>query len=193
MGDREKPHTCLSDDSSHRVRHFEIHYFGCLREEDKAKYFKGLPKDDQKQIRATEANIQRVLRKIGQEDLGSCLIREIKELRGRFFHQHDTEDSPLANGNQKPTMATSSHLCQLESQVAEPSFYCDEDDHKYEMTASVIFLDPKSPQKFEEEKISVHNLGGTRNPLRVACPKGKFRYFHLPHNNMKWVMVRQSM
>lgn len=188
MGDREDPHTCLSDDSKHNVRHFELHYFGCLREEDKDRYFCGLKSEEQTQIRDTEAKITRVLKEIHQEEAGSSLIQDIKELRRRFFKK----PAPLTNGNQPFTERTPAHGQLSDTPSSTHSSIVEEQCHGYEMSASIILLDPKSPQHFEELKVSVHDLDGTSNPIREPCPIGRFRYFHLPHNNMKWVMVSNS-
>jgi hypothetical protein len=173
MGDQQNPHTCLSSDQhDDNVRHPELHYFGCLRDERKDEYFRQLTQKQQRQILETEAKIQRVLKRIRQDDEGLNLIKEVKDLRGRFWPKLVAENSLFVNENAHPE-----------------AIVTDDGKHGYEMNASIIFLNPEEPQFFEEQKVPVQDLGSDQNPIWAPCPKGRFRYFHLPHNNMAWVMV----
>ncbi|CZR66422.1 uncharacterized protein PAC_16323 [Phialocephala subalpina] len=202
MGDREWPHTCLSDDANHPIRHVTSHYFACLSVAQQSS-FRPDPNqtiEELEEIQKAEEKIENRIKRLGRLPDVANLKKEINELRDLFLpsrvqnalggnsaqrHEIIAHDFSTADGA-VPHQSLPSSTTQVSPSHVGPN---------YEMKASMIFFDPRSPQDLEQQKMSVHDLtktnlsNGGKNPLRENCPAHKFRYFHLPHNHMKWVMA----
>jgi hypothetical protein len=147
--------------------------------------------EEQRIIHNAEVKIQNRIEKISHHENAARLILEIKKLRKDFFARCTQKGSPSVNRNRRPSEAVQTPRREASSTASGKLLSTEQRIHGYEMHASMLFFDPESPQKHMKQKISVHDLSKDNNPIRKPCPEGKFRYFHLPRNNMKWVVVSQ--
>lgn len=155
-----------------------------------------------KEIKERGLKMQSRVERLSRQQDVKLLSEEIKRLRACYVSDSSSSGTRSENSSTSrrtiPNNSPSSNGPLLEggptSSETPPTTTASKST--YEMKASMVFFDPTSPQNLNEKKISVHDLtkehleSGERNPLCEDCPPDKFRYFHLPHNHMKWVIVR---
>jgi hypothetical protein len=92
MGDHDNPATCLSafEHGSH-VRDVVLHYFGCLRECERAKFFAPLPAYKKQRIREEEKRIRQQRALFEQDEETNLLVRKFKRSHNDFFKSRSEE------------------------------------------------------------------------------------------------------
>jgi len=81
MGDRDNPPTCLSSYQHDRaIRDASLHYFGCLKDKDRAIYFEGLSDVKKRRIKEEEELVRSLRSKPELQEQ----ISNIRDLRIRF-------------------------------------------------------------------------------------------------------------
>lgn len=186
MGDHDSPQTCLSShEHDHAVRDVLLHYFGCLKRDDRKKYYDTLNEHHKRRIREEHRRIRahRALFEGRDDGLVRLLTSSLSHLRQsarykNLQHRGPAEDK-VESGPESP----------------EPR-----SPNGYGLNANMIlfndskkYTDPDYPEEFPNQKIPLDDLlykeDKAINPLYKECPKNMIRYFHLPANNMSWVEV----
>jgi len=191
MGDHDSPVTCLSSDDLHQlcsakdVRDVLLHYFGCLKRENRKGFYDSLDAHQQLRVREEHRRIRdhRALFEARDDGLVRLLTTRLNLLRNskvfkKLQHQGPAEDTI--------------EQCPEDSTLSPPD--------RYGLNANMIlfkdskkYTDRSYPDEFPNQKIPVDELLYTkdrqRNPLMKECPENMIRYFHLPANNMSWVEV----
>jgi hypothetical protein len=185
MGDHDYRPSCLSDQPHDQaIRDPLLHYFGCLRDKEKKKYFDSLkPHKEHYQHRITEEEKrireQRALFETEEDDT-RALIKSLKDSLRKWREIRKRKQTENENGGGhyiRPSRANGFGM------KAYMMFYKN----------ATPFTDPTFPDKFPNQKISVEDLllkkedVNTKNPLMRPCGEDEIRYFHLPGNNMEWI------
>ena len=189
MGDHDSPGTCLSSDDRHQldheVRDVLLHYFGCLKRENRKKFYDSLDEHHQLRIREEHRRIRehRALFEARDDGLVRLLTTSLSLLRQSPFYQNLPHPGPAEDEVESGP----------ESTKPSPA-------NQYGLSANMIlfensekYTDRDYPDEFPNQKISIDELlyeeDAERNPLMKKCPDNMIRYFHLPANNMSWVEV----
>ena len=176
MGDHDYPATCLSSVEHGRdVRDVVLHYFGCLRENERAIFFDSLPSHKKQRNKDEERRIgeQRAVFEAGEET--KYLVKRFRTSLGHYVKR--ALPSHSSAGLLRP--------CQ---------------ENGYGLNAYAVFFknserfsDKSCSDQFPNQKIPVRDLLYNKqketNPLMRDCGDDEIRYFHLPGNNMEWIEV----
>jgi hypothetical protein len=173
---------CLSTEShDNRVLDVSKHYFGCLNESKRQRFYDGLPEKSQRRILREAHRVAQLKAKLESQpkSKAGALLVDFKDA---------IKDWRAINGWSSADGKTTSELSSnLENSVDS------------EIKASMIFFKQSRPyslpgveNKFPNQKISISKLLANepdKNPLMAECDDDMIRYFHLPANNMIWVEV----
>lgn len=195
MGDHDSPGTCLSSDPRHQlnsaknVQDVLLHYFGCLKRENRKAFYDSLDADQQLRIREEHRRIwdHRALFDARDDGFARMLKTNLSMLRQSTAYRTLRCPGPAEDIIEQGTE---------DSVLSLPN--------RYGLNANMIlFKDSKKytdrdyPNEFPNQEIPIDELlyseDGARNPLVNECPKNVIRYFHLPANNMGWVEVCRSI
>lgn len=159
-----------------------IHYSGCLRASERAAYLASLPLHSQRRIKEEEWRVERTRSqfKVDPESKVGERFASFAKVLQKWRSQHvrfSSLDRPNYGG---------AHL-QEESRGSVDA----------EIEASVIYYEngaqssaPGLDGDFPYQKISVQRLLESKDsPLIKSCLSGTVRYFHLPANNMSWLVL----
>ena len=190
MGDHDTPSTCLSSRKHDRdVRDTYLHYSGCLRDNERQKYFDSLLPHQQQRV-TTEA--KRILELRALFDLDG----ETREITEKFKSSLNAWRKARPGHPQAEREKTPTWNANLGNKYIKP---CKENG--FGLSANMIFFKDSlpfdhelSPDKFPDQKISIEDLlykkeDKIKNPLMKKCEEDEIRWFHLPGNNMAWVEV----
>jgi hypothetical protein len=171
-----------------------LHYFGCLRFEDRPAFFEGLNETDKLRLRIAEeeARISK-LREAFEVD-GSNTPRGKLLVRFKVTRNHWSRPTARSRSEAPPQAQTREAQA---SQQKQEENNIDLDD----FNANLIYFKGARPydhpdfpdEKFPNQKIPLRQLlkeDKEKNPLMWKCENDMIRYFHLPANNMVWVEVR---
>jgi hypothetical protein len=176
MGDHDYPATCLSSvEHSGNVRDVLLHYFGCLRENERAGFFDLLPSHKQQQIKDEERRIREQRALFEEDEEKKYLVKRLRQSLGHYCRRPLPRD-PTQN-------------------LPRP---CKENG--YGLNAYMVFFknseqfsDESFTDRFPNQKIPIkdllYNKKKETNPLMRDCGDNEIRYFHLPGNNMEWIEV----
>jgi hypothetical protein len=177
-----------------------LHFFGCLRFDERESFLDSLETSDKARQRIEEEQARiSALRAIFEMEghntaAGSLLYRFKMHLRQRL-PTYRPKVNPIPNtksGEAKQNLRRAEEL-EKEFVLADLNanliyFKRKEDGIHMEPHDHEKFL----PSKFPDQKIKLNELladDANINPLMWGCEKDMIRYFHLPANNMEWIEV----
>jgi len=178
MGDHDYPATCLSSfKHGDDVRDVLLHYFGCLKETEREKYYDSLPEYKRDRIETERTRIREQRALFETEEETKNLVNRFRLSLSNYFNN---KPRPNHDPSLNPTTPTK--------------------ENAYGMNAYALFFrdfepysDPSCFDKFPNQKLAVKDLvfneDKEKNPLMRECGENEIRYFHLPGNNMEWVEV----
>lgn len=182
MARRSAPGTCLSKDPHHeRIADARLHYFGCLNDSERQRFFNGLPKHSQRRIRTEELRIEQARARLefAPDSKMGCKLKAFKEGVLEWRQLHGRRES---NATAMSTMKMPSEKG-IDADIKAPMIFF-KDSQPYNI--------PGVANDFPHQKISIKKLLADKkdqNPLMQPCEENMVRYFHLPANNMIWVEV----
>jgi len=185
MPHHARPQMCLSTkEHNNRVLDVSKHYFGCLRESDRRRFYNELPEKEQIRIRRQARRIEQLRTKLEcqPESKAGALLKIFKEAISDWRGVHGWSTVENENTSRLPN--------DLDNSADS------------EIRASIIFFKNSRPydipgieNTFPNQKITIKDLladDPDANPLMKPCDENMIRYFHLPANNMIWVEVSSS-
>ena len=171
-----------------------LHYFGCLRFDERQAFFEGLNKADKLTLRIVEEEARIFKLREAFEADGSNTPRGKLLVRFKVTRNHWSRPTARSRSEALPQAPT--QVDRASHQKLEKN-NIDLDD----FNANLIYFKGARPydhpdfpdEKFPNQKIPLRQLlkeDKEKNPLMRECEKDMIRYFHLPANNMVWVEVR---
>ncbi len=182
MGDHEVI-TCLSTaPHDNNILDICLHYFGCLRMDQRSDYFNALSSEGKRLILDRERRIQKVKEDVMQDPTTIPVVGDLAKSLHEFRSLNLTTRI-------RPIRQTSDVAS---GELAHQS--CDG------MSARVVLFkggepyeDPRFPQQWPDQKLPLRNLlhdKSPSNPLAEAKNnKNMIQWFHLPANDMGWIEV----
>jgi hypothetical protein len=177
MGDHDYPATCVSSfEHGNDVRNVLLHYFGCLREQEREEYLQSLPRYKQERIENERIRIKEQRALFENEEETKDLVNAFKRSLNNYFRQSRAHHESSGNHTRLSK------------------------ENAYGMNGYALFFrnsepysDPSCFDQFPNQKLAVKDLvfneDPKTNPLMRECADNEIRYFHLPGNNMEWVEV----
>ncbi|KAK3379650.1 hypothetical protein B0T24DRAFT_675415 [Lasiosphaeria ovina] len=174
------------------------HYFGCLRETDRRKYYETLGPRQQAAIRDECRRIINLRRRL---DLDEDPLDDLPEAVALLARRHSTRaDSHTENGH-GPQRACLCGQCN-DTELADDG-RAEKASLEDEIMAHVVEfrradagrggLAPHTDNSLrgvwpdQTAPVSWLLAGDARNPLRSECPEDGLRWLHLPYNNLAWM------
>jgi hypothetical protein len=177
-----------------------LHFFGCLRFEEREKFLASLEPSDKARQRIEEEQarisaLRNMFEMEGQNTAAGSLLYRFKVNLRQRLPTHRPRIIPLPN---------------TRSEMAQQNLRRAEDREKEfvieDLNANLIYFKRKEegihmephdhekflPSKFPDQKIKLSELlidDLNINPLMWKCEKDMIRYFHIPANNMEWIEV----
>jgi hypothetical protein len=183
MGDHDSPSTCISSNARHQLHDVLLHYFGCLRRDERKAFYDSCDARQQLRIREEHRRIRdhRTLFESRDDEALRKLRTNISILRQSRQYRELHSQGPAVDT--------------IEQGPEDPG-----PPNRYGLYANMIlfrdskkYTDKDYPDEFPNQKIPIdellYNKDRWRNPLMRKCPSDLIRYFHLPANNMSWVEV----
>jgi hypothetical protein len=175
MGDHDYSASCLSS-RPHDIRDIYLHYFGCLKVNERDAYLKTLPEHKQERITREEERIRDLRALFEVEDDTKALVYRLKNSLNAYLKR----PVATASATQQPTKPTKDNAFGMSAYAI---FFRD----------SVGYNEPLCSDQFPNQKIPIdkliHHKEPSTNPLMQSCEKNEIRYFHIPGNNMEWMEV----
>jgi hypothetical protein len=182
-----------------------LHFFGCLRFEERQSFLDRLDDSDRAKQRIQEEharidNLRNIFEMEGHNTAAGSLLYRFKVTLGYKFPNHN--NLPRARIDPVPSARSAEARRNLKrAEEREKDFVLDD------LNANIIYFKKKEhgqhlephdhekflPSKFPDQKIKLSQLlkdDLDNNPLMWKCEKDMIRYFHLPANNMEWIEVR---
>jgi hypothetical protein len=162
------------------VRDVVLHYFGCLRETERERYYNELPLYKQERIEKERIRIKQQRALFEAEVQTKDLVRKFKTSLSEWKPGHTRGSPEEGDTHVKLTK-----------------------ENAWGMNAYALFFrnsekytDKHCFDQFPNQKLPIkdllYNKDKDTNPLMRACEESEIRYFHLPGNNMEWVEVSLS-
>jgi hypothetical protein len=216
MGDHDNPPTCLSTlKHDLHVRDVVLHYFGCLRENERAEFFNDLPPYKKQRIIDEEKRIRQQRALFEKEEETAILVDDFKKSHNEYFQSLSPEkreqikDKEKRLGKQRSILEVqkspespnkafsrqSTSSLDGASNVTKPS-----KENGFGFHAYAVFYKKSEPwnddscidqfpnQKKPLKDLLYHKIKA-ENPLMRDCDEDEIRWFHFPGNNMDWIEV----
>ncbi|KAK0722674.1 hypothetical protein B0T26DRAFT_801390 [Lasiosphaeria miniovina] len=178
------------------------HYFGCLRETDRRKYYETL---DPRQKAAIRDECRRIITLRRRLDLEEDSLDDLPEVVALLARRHSTraDDAGPSQGENGSDLQRAC-LC---GQCNDTELADDGRAEKASLEDGVLAhvvefrradagrggLAPHTDNSLrgvwpdQTAPVSWLLAGDTRNPLRSECPEDGLRWLHLPYNNLAWM------
>lgn len=202
---------CQSD-FFHGPGDLNSHFFGCLRDSERAGFLCRLTEGNRARIRNEELRIARLrfIVERRQDIEEGVLLRRHKQAIRRWRERAGLKSNEsLANNRLSGGQSSKVEIKgddELEddlktSEPTRPRIQLDDMNEDLDVSVNMMFFNNSTPQtlneflpeEFPDQKIPLNRLlydeDPERNPLLRKCPEDTIRYFHVPANDMKWVEV----
>jgi hypothetical protein len=188
MGDHDVLSTCLSSiPHEFTIRDYMIHYFGCLRQNERSSFFDSLTLNQQEEIVYEGIRVRKLRNAIeGGSETSKLVASFTAELASWRRNGRLGKESSKDLGKD-------GDVRDLRGEELAG------DDVGFGMDAHVIYYKDSSPYShpslrgsFPDQKVPVNDLfkdDPERNLLMRSCDEGMICHFHFPANNMSWVEV----
>jgi hypothetical protein len=162
MGDRHS--TCISS-FSHEASDVVLHYFGCLRENEREEFLVTLSIQDRVRVEQEKVRSRILRAKLERDDDKKFLVLELKESLS-LWRGHRYRTANVSNDS--------------------------ENGHSGVGTIHATMMFWKDTKPLPKQMILVNDLldsSNHENPLLTLCEDSMVRYFHFPANNIHWAEV----